>query len=92
MAKKRRVESNESNSVGDILSSLQEALSKREEDLEAREEKLRNDLERLEAERAKDYGTTEPSDVLQLNIGGVKTAVLRRTLTSIPGSMLASKF
>jgi len=94
MPKKRRVESNESssNSVGDILSSLQEALSKREEELEAREEKLRKDRERFEAERAKDYGKTQPGDVLHLNIGGVQTAVLRRTLTSIPDSMLASKF
>ena len=33
-----------------------------------------------------------PTDVLHLNVGGTKTTVLRRTLTSIPGSMLASKF
>lgn len=34
----------------------------------------------------------QPSDVLHLNVGGTLTAVLRRTLTSIEGSMLASRF
>ena len=33
-----------------------------------------------------------PCDVLHLNIGGNLTAVLRRTLTSVEGSMLASRF
>jgi hypothetical protein len=34
----------------------------------------------------------QPSDVLQLNVGGDKMAVLRRTITSVEGSMLASRF
>lgn len=33
-----------------------------------------------------------PSDVLRLNIGGSRIDVLRRTLTSVEGSMLASRF
>lgn len=33
-----------------------------------------------------------PCDVLHLNVGGHVTAVLRRTLTSVEGSMLASRF
>lgn len=36
--------------------------------------------------------TESPNDVLHLNIGGTITAVLRRTLTSVEGSMLASRF
>ena len=32
------------------------------------------------------------SEVLHLNVGGDLTAVLRRTLTSVEGSMLASRF
>jgi len=92
MSKKRKVESNKSSSVGDILSSLQEALSEREIELDIREENLRQDIERFKAERGEKYGNTGPSDVLCLNIAGTKTAVLRRTLTLFPGSMLASKF
>jgi len=86
MAKKRK------SSVGDALSTLTEALAEREKDLDAREEKLRQDLERYEEERSTDYGATTPNDVLHLNVGGTKTTVLRRTLISIPGSMLASRF
>jgi hypothetical protein len=76
----------------DALSALTAALSDREKDLEAREEQLRKDREELDSDRLAAYGDTRPSDVLHLNVGGVKTTVLRSTLTSIPGSMLASKF
>ena len=34
----------------------------------------------------------QPSDVLHLNVGGDLTTVLRRTLTSVEGSMLSSRF
>jgi len=71
---------------------LTNVLSEREKDLELREEKLTKALKTYEAERSADYGDTGPNDVLHLNVGGTKTTALRRTLTSIPGSMLASKF
>lgn len=78
--------------VNDALSSLTEALEQREKELDEREEKLRENEERFEAERTLAYGETTESDVLHLNVGGTKTTVLRRTLTAVPGSMLASKF
>ncbi|VEU42710.1 unnamed protein product [Pseudo-nitzschia multistriata] len=84
-----------SSSVKDALSALTDVLSEREKALEEGEEKLRREreaLEALEAEKASFYGETKPSDVLHLNVGGTKTSVLRRTLTSVPGSMLAARF
>ena len=76
----------------DALSALTDVLSKREKELDAREEKLRKAEESFEVDRTTVYGDTNPMDVLHLNIGGTGTTVLRRTLTSVPGSMLASKF
>ena len=78
--------------VQDALSSLSELLNEREKEIEEREEKLQQAEETFEKERNTAYGDTHPSDVLHLNIGGTTTAVLRRTLTSAPDSMLASKF
>ncbi len=85
-------ETTKSNPVEDALSLLTETLRRREKELEAREEKLREAQEAFERERYDVYGDTTPSDVLHLNVGGKKTVVLRRTLTTIPGSMLASRF
>ena len=79
-------------SYDDIISALTEALSVREKDLDAREEQLENDRQDFEKIRFTDYSNTSPSDVLDLNVGGVKTSVLRRTLTSIPDSVLATRF
>jgi len=79
-------------SYTEVLSTLTDVLSEREKDLDAREEKLQEERELFDKERSTDYGETTPSDVLHLNIGGTKTTVLRRTLTSVPGSMLASRF
>ena len=76
----------------DALSALTDVLSKREKELDAREEKLRKAEEIFEVDRTTVYGDTNPMDVLHLNIGGTGTTILRRTLTSVPGSMLASKF
>mmetsp|Transcript_26160 Transcript_26160/g.26591 ORF Transcript_26160/g.26591 Transcript_26160/m.26591 type:complete len:333 (-) Transcript_26160:69-1067(-) len=78
--------------VYDALSSLTEVLSVREKELDAREEELRKLEEKIEIDRSTFYDGTSPSDVLHLNIGGTKTTILRRTLTSVPGSMLASRF
>ncbi len=74
------------------LTSLTEALSEREKELDTREEKLEQYQKRLEEDHSLHYGETSPADVLHLNVGGTKTTVLRRTLTSVPGSMLASRF
>lgn len=99
MSKKRKA------SVNDDVSALSEALSKREKELDAREEKLQQDFEtrekeieareekiRQHAEHTATFGETSSSDVLHLNVGGTKTTVLRRTLTAVAGSMLASRF
>ena len=80
------------NPVEKALSSLTEVLEEREKELEAREQKLRKAEEAFETERHADYGDTAPNDVIHLNVGGTKVATLRRTLTSISGSMLASRF
>ena len=78
--------------VGDALSTLTNALSEREKDLEAREEKLKQLQARSKNERSNPYSGASPSDVLHLNIGGTSIALLRRTLTFFPDSMLGSKF
>jgi hypothetical protein len=67
-------------------------LKKREKELAEGERALQNATLRLEKEKSKVYGNAAPSDVLHLNVGGTKMAVLRSTLTSVSGSMLASKF
>ena len=87
MPKKRKT------SYGDPYSALTEVLSDREKEVVgALEAKLRKDQESFDVDRSAAYCETSPSDVLHLNIGGSKTTVLRRTLTSVPGSMLASRF
>jgi len=37
-------------------------------------------------------GDRIPSDVLSLNVGGTLVSVLRKTITAVPGSMLATRF
>jgi hypothetical protein len=80
----------------DLLESTLEALptllKKRQKDLVEREQALDKQIAAFEKEKTTICGNAAPSDVLHLNVGGTKMAVLRRTLTSIPGSMLASKF
>jgi len=70
----------------------QKDFEERQKRLEEREEELRKEREAFDKDRLVVYNGTRPSDVLNINIGGTVTSVLRRTLTSIPGSMLASKF
>ena len=84
--------SSTSSEVGKALASLTAALEIREEQLNQREEELNSKEERLQSEIIDVYGNTGPSDVLHLNVGGTAIAVLRRTLTSVENSMLASKF
>mmetsp|Transcript_1454 Transcript_1454/g.1994 ORF Transcript_1454/g.1994 Transcript_1454/m.1994 type:complete len:277 (-) Transcript_1454:267-1097(-) len=85
-------EQNKASSFEDALSALTDALSLREKDLDEREQELKKSKEHFEIDRSAGYGDTSPSDVLNLNVGGNRTTVLRRTLTSVPESMLASRF
>lgn len=78
--------------ITNALTSLTEALKKRERELDEREKELNEKMERVDGDIRQIYGTTSPSDVLHLNIGGQRIDVLRRTICSIDGSMLASKF
>jgi len=76
-------------SDGDALSNLTEPQSESVlKRLDALEDKFRRLVDR-ESAASTETGT---SDILHLNIGGTKTTVSRRILTSIPGSMPATKF
>jgi hypothetical protein len=78
--------------ISNALTSLTEALKKRKRELDETEKELNEKKERVDGDIRQIYGTTSPSDVLHLNIGGQRIDVLRRTICSIDGSMLASKF
>lgn len=81
-----------SESIENALASLSTLLQKKQKELVEREAELSKAQEKFEVERTGCYGDTAPSDVLHLNVAGKSMAVLRRTLTSVEGSMLASRF
>jgi len=63
------------------------------EKLKVQEERLQCDRRALEQEKDTVFCGTAISDILKLNVGGIKTvAVQRSTLCAIEGSMLASSF
>ena len=64
-------------------------LRQRQAELEGKEQELKRQHEAFEKDHP-NHGA--PSDVLRLNIGGLRRDVLRRTLTQYEGSLLASKF
>jgi len=64
-------------------------MREREEELDKRQKELEKMKVMLEEEHP-NLGKAE--DVLSLNVGGTYVSVLRRTLTQIEGSMMASKF
>jgi len=71
------------------LENLHKLLQEREEALDDREKELK----RLKKSLEEDYPTAgSPGDVLSLNVGGTRIDVLRKTITQIEGSMLASRF
>ena len=75
------------------IQAKEEELIARETELDTLAEQLRGDRETFEREKAAYIGDVSPNDLLRLNIGGTHTVtVQRRTLTCVPGSMLASKF
>ncbi|KAL3918826.1 MAG: hypothetical protein SGARI_007356, partial [Bacillariaceae sp.] len=71
------------------LKKLPELMKKKEQDLEQREAEIKKTEARLE-EKYPNHG--KESDVMNLNVGGACICVLRRTLTQIEGSLLASMF
>jgi hypothetical protein len=77
---------------GSSESALAALVKKRKKELVEGERALKRAMLRFDKEKKKVYGDAAPSDVLHLNVGGTKMTVLRSTLTSVPGSMLASKF
>ena len=79
-------------SLDDKLASLMRALEVKHERLEQREKTLEKQYEALNEKRADLFGDKSDSDVLTLNVGGDKISVLRRTLCSVEGSMLAARF
>jgi hypothetical protein len=80
----------------DLLESTLEALpallKQRKKQLVEGERALKKAMLAFQKEKTTVCGDASPSDVVHLNVGGTKMQVLRRTLTSVPGSMLASKF
>jgi len=63
------------------------------EKLAVQEERLQADRRALEKEKDTVFCGADMSDILKLNVGGLKTlAVQRSTLCAIEGSMLASSF
>mmetsp|Transcript_18233 Transcript_18233/g.32929 ORF Transcript_18233/g.32929 Transcript_18233/m.32929 type:complete len:346 (+) Transcript_18233:63-1100(+) len=80
-------------SLDETLANLTLVLKKKQQVLEEREEAVAKATAALNRDRSEVFGDKSDSDVLHLNVGGDTTmAVLRRTLTSVEGSMLASRF
>jgi len=78
-----------SDSLESVLSNLPDLIRQRVKQLEEREREA-EELKRVIEQENPCLG--HPSDVLHLNVGGTRIDVLRRTLTSVEGSMLASRF
>lgn len=80
-------------SLEEAVNSLSRLLSERQKDLERQENELAERRAVLDRERREfGVGNYSSSDVIPLNISGHITATLRRTLTMLEGSMLASRF
>lgn len=71
------------------LKDLPDLLRKRVRALDERENELKRAKKAFEEANPR---LGKPSDVLTLNVGGTCISVLRRTLTCVEGSMLASRF
>ncbi|GFH59826.1 hypothetical protein CTEN210_16302 [Chaetoceros tenuissimus] len=71
---------------------LSQSLMKRERDLIKTVSDLPNKKKKVKTQIKNTSGHKKPSDVVCLNIGGRRLEVLRRTLCSVKGSLLASKF
>lgn len=82
----------DSTSLDETLANLTLVLRKKQQALEEREIAIERATAALNRDRSQVFGDKSDSDVLHLNVGGDRLAVLRRTLTSVEGSMLASRF
>lgn len=79
-------------SLEDTLEALPQLLKKRQKALEEREQELERKIAAFDKESGHMSIQQAHGDVLHLNVGGTLTTVLRRTLISVEGSMLASRF
>ena len=77
------------NNLEEVLKKIPELLREREEELEKREKEFQRQKLAFEKENP---NNGEPSDILHLDVGGKHISVLRRTLTQVEDSMLASRF
>jgi hypothetical protein len=77
-------------SLDDALKEIHAMLRQRENDLEERERQLEKQTTTSEQANLTPLG--KPSDVLRLNVAGTTMDILRRTLTSVEGSVLAAQF
>eukprot|EP01082_Thalassiosira_pseudonana_P013758 g12475.t1 g12475 contig6:1989454-1990695(+) len=82
----------DASSLDETLANLTLILKQKQQTLEEREHEINRKAAALESAKSQLFGDKSPSDVLHLNVGGTCIAVLRRTLTSVEGSMLASRF
>jgi hypothetical protein len=79
-------------SLDETLAQLSLLLKKKQQALDEREAEIDKATAALALNRSQVFGNKSSSDVLHLNVGGDHMTVLRRTLTSVEGSMLASRF
>jgi len=79
--------------LADCLLDLPKLLEERQKALDEREAALKRDIEAFEKEQVTVAGNAKKagSDVIALNVGGRNFDVLRRTLTSVPGSLLEAR-
>jgi hypothetical protein len=88
----KRNDDGERLSLDETLANLTLVLKKKQQVLEEREAALEKATAELNRGRSEVFGDKSENDVLHLNVGGDRMSVLRRTLTSVEGSMLASRF
>jgi hypothetical protein len=77
--------------IDEGISGLQKLFKKRERELDRRESEIKRLKEDFEREHPA-FAAKSPEDVLRLNVGGTRIDVLRRTLVSAEGSLLATQF
>lgn len=90
---KSSIQKSKSDKLNSTFASLEKVLQDQKKDLEDSERELERERQSFQNEIARFGGSeAKSSDVLNLNVGGIKMVVLRRTLMYEPKSMLASKF
>lgn len=87
---KEQETSNMEKALEDSFKSFTAELLQRAKLLDEREQELAQAKAAFETQAQPNLETS--SDVLTLNVGGTCMSVLRRTLTTVEGSMLAARF